>query len=317
LAWQVVTGPALRSAGFWAVAGWRPALRWRRREAGELLRFGAPLLGSYLLGYSQRNTDNLIIGSVQGAAALGYYSRAYALMLMPLTHITYIMQNVMLASFSRLRRNRRAVRMAYLRAIGVLALITMPMMAGLLATAHAFVLTMFGGQWAAMVPILQLLCVVGLIQPITATSGWLFLSQGRTDLQMRISLLTTPLVVAAFAVGVLWGALGVAAAYAIVNLVIWYPIMAWSGRLVGLEIRGLLRQLRGPLLSSLTMAAAVAWVARWLPADWAAPARLALLVLSGIACYTALAGLLQRRALSDLLELLRPRRRAERTTPSD
>ncbi|MDN5863178.1 MAG: oligosaccharide flippase family protein, partial [Salinisphaera sp.] len=263
------------------------------------------------------NTDNLIIGSVQGAAALGYYSRAYALMLMPLTHITYIMQNVMLASFSRLRRNRRAVRMAYLRAIGVLALITMPMMAGLLATAHAFVLTMFGGQWAAMVPILQLLCVVGLIQPITATSGWLFLSQGRTDLQMRISLLTTPLVVAAFAVGVLWGALGVAAAYAIVNLVIWYPIMAWSGRLVGLEIRGLLRQLRGPLLSSLTMAAAVAWVARWLPADWAAPARLALLVLSGIACYTALAGLLQRRALSDLLELLRPRRRAERTTPSD
>lgn len=311
---QVIAVPALRSAGCWVLAGWRPRLRFDLRAARELARVSVPLMGTNLLGYAHRNLDKLLIGRFLGAAALGVYGRAYNVMLMPLLHITYVTQNVMLASLSRMQSDHARVRAAYLRAVGVLALVTMPAMAGLLAVADVFVPTVFGGQWTAMVPVLQVLCIVGLVQPVSATAGWLFISQGRTDLQLLWNLFTTPTFVAAFAIGLKWGITGVAGAYALVNCLLWYPQMRLAGRLVGLRMPEFLAVLRGPALCSALMALAVAFTGTLLPAEWPAPVHLIMLVALGVLLYGGLAHLARLEAYGDLLELARlrrPGRRAE------
>ena len=52
-----------------------------------MLRFGLNLTGFSFVNFFARNTDNLLIGKLFGAKPLGLYSKAYGLLLLPLTQI--------------------------------------------------------------------------------------------------------------------------------------------------------------------------------------------------------------------------------------
>ena len=65
---------------------------------------------------------------------------------------------------------------------------------------------------------------------MTSTLGWLFLSQGRGGDFFRIGLFGSLATVASFVVGLPWGPLGVAVAYAINNYIVLVPAICWSCR---------------------------------------------------------------------------------------
>jgi PST family polysaccharide transporter len=66
-----------------------------------------------------------------------------------------------------------------------------------------------------------------LFQPITNTTGWLFISQGRTHEMFRYGLVASTIIVAAIIAGLPWGALGVATVYALVWVTIVTPLLFW------------------------------------------------------------------------------------------
>jgi O-antigen/teichoic acid export membrane protein len=113
--------------GMWVACRWRPGRPTRRAGVGEMLRFGANLTGFHVLNYFARNLDNVLIGKVWGATALGFYSKAYGLLMLPLTQINTPISAAAIPALSRLCGEPARYRSYYLKCISLIALVTMPL----------------------------------------------------------------------------------------------------------------------------------------------------------------------------------------------
>ncbi len=95
----LVAGPAVQSVFStvitWIASPWRPRGFIQRDAVRRLWSFSGGMLGFSLVNYAGRNSDNLLIGRFLGAAPLGYYNRAYNLMLLPLQQISQVVGRVM------------------------------------------------------------------------------------------------------------------------------------------------------------------------------------------------------------------------------
>ena len=73
----------------------------------------------------------------------------------------------------------------------------------------------------------MILGIASLIQPITNTTGWLFITQGRTKDMFRLAMFGGPFTVLTIIAGLPWGAIGVAISYVtgqllLTNIGYWY-----------------------------------------------------------------------------------------------
>jgi PST family polysaccharide transporter len=162
-------------------ARWRPRLQWSWKAFRELSRYGAGLTGFNIINYWGRSIDKLLVGNSLGASPLGLYSRAYALMLLPLSQAANILIPVMFPAMTAFQNDKARVRRVFLQVISVLTFIAFPLMLGLIAVAEPFVVAFFGLQWAPAVPLIQILAVVGMTQTLCNPVGLIYTSQGRTD----------------------------------------------------------------------------------------------------------------------------------------
>ncbi len=288
LAAQQIINAAALTGLLWVLSPWRPRLAFRWAAVRDLLGFSANLLGEQTLNYWVRNLDDLLIGRVIGSASLGVYNRAYAIMLFPLQNVSRVIARVMFPSLSTIQQDKPRVKDVFLKMTRTIALLSFPLMCGLLATTEAFVLAVFGPQWSAMIPILRVLCVVGLAQSIVTLVGSLFLSQGRADLQFRLGLFTKPLLVTGIVVGLQRGVLGVAVGYALAVGVSQYLNLRFAGALVGLTYAELLKNLAGVFACAAAMAGLVFGLGLLLPPAWPSWAALAVQVPFGVVVYAAL-----------------------------
>lgn len=238
-----LVGQALALPVLWKMSTWKPRIVFSKRAFSELFSFGAHLTAGGIVNYLMRNIDKLIIGKVLGSTALGYYSLAYSLMLKPLQYISANVGRVLFPALSSIKDDLDKTRKVYLKAVHFISLITFPMMAGLLFTAPSVVEVVYGSKWMPVVPVLQILCLVGAIQSLGTTVGTIYLSQGRADLQMKYAIIFAPIVIGAFFIGVHWGIEGVAAAYAIATLCIWIWSHKIANGLINLQLAPFLREL--------------------------------------------------------------------------
>ena len=65
--------------------------------------FSGHVLGSNLLSYVTRNSDQVLIGRFLGQQSFGLYSLAYQLMLYPLQHVSSVIVRVLFPRFPRSR----------------------------------------------------------------------------------------------------------------------------------------------------------------------------------------------------------------------
>jgi O-antigen/teichoic acid export membrane protein len=233
--WALVGGHLTTSfvymVGIWTVCRWRPGPPARGSGVRSLLRFGGNLTGFGVVNFFARNLDNMLIGRVWGSTQLGLYAKAYQLLTLPIDQINSPITTVAVPALSRLNDSPERYRRAYLRIIEKIAVVTMPGIALLIATSDWVVLVILGPQWTEASHIFAALAVAALIQPIANTTGWLFISQNRTDDMFRYGLVASTIIVAAIVIGLPWGAVGVAAVYALVWVTIVTPMLFyWVGR---------------------------------------------------------------------------------------
>lgn len=220
-------------AGAWIGTGFVPSLPRRGSGAGQMLRLGAGITGYNIFTFLSRNLDNVLIGRVWGDAPLGLYDRAYKLLLFPLLQINAPLGRVMLPMLARLRADQPRYRFAYLRAVNQLLLVTQPGIVFAIATADIFVPILLGDDWRVAAPIFQWLGLAAFLQPITLTTNWLFISQGRSREFAWWGALNAAISVVAFCAGLPWGPIGVAAAYSISQVLLRSPVMCWMATRTG------------------------------------------------------------------------------------
>jgi PST family polysaccharide transporter len=272
-------------AVLWTITPWRPDLSLQWHALKDLTKFTLNLLGFSVFNYWTRNGDNLLVGRFVGSAALGIYARSYQILLLPVSQVSGVITNVMFPAFSAIQKDVERVKDMYLKSISIISLVTFPLTLGLLAVSQSFVLALFGDKWAEMIPILQVFCLLGLIQSIGTTVGWIYQSQGRTDIMFRWGLVSGSIFIISFIVGLRWGALGVAVAYTVANFLLWYPSLLIPARLIDLHVVTMLRRLAPTFCGAATMAFAVWVLGLILPSGWSYATHLALQVTIGAIVY--------------------------------
>jgi O-antigen/teichoic acid export membrane protein len=307
LAWQTIVTYLVTVVALWWLTQWRPKLIIKRKPIGELMGFSSNLLGFNVLNYWVRNADNLLVGKFLGTIELGIYSRAYSIMVLPLNQVSGVLGRVMFPALSRVQNDKARVKSIYLRSISLIALVTFPMMLGLFVTAENFVLALLGSQWQEVIPVLRILSLLGMVQSIGTTVGWIYQSQGRTDWMFRWSIGAGILLIVSIMLGIWLGTImAVASCYAIMSgLVLLYPSFAIPGKLIEMSFREVLFSVAGVFTCAAVMSAAVWLLSFIIPATWPSWAYLIVQILTGATIYVLLLNLLKIKAYFDFRTLIR------------
>lgn len=213
--------------GIWLQCRWRPGLPSRNSGVRSMLVFGGNFTGFSIVNYFARNLDNMLIGWWWGAAMLGLYAKAYQLLLLPLDQINSPITAVAVPALSRLADDPERYRQAYLRILEKIAIMTMPLMAFMIVTSDWLVLILLGPKWTGVSRIFALLAIAGFLQPVGSTTGWLYLTQGRPHHMFQWGLIGGSILIVSIALGLPWGAIGVATSYSLGYVCVAAPLLFW------------------------------------------------------------------------------------------
>lgn len=260
--WSLVTQhvltAVLTTGMLFLVGSWRPRRIWSGDALRDLWSFGAGLTAFNAINYWARSADRLLIGKLLGAAPLGLYTRAHDVTLLPLTQMAAALSPVMFPALSTIKDDRPRVRGAFLRLLSLSTFVMFPTMFGIMVVAEPFVMVFFGDKWESVVPLIQILAVVGMTQTLCKPVGWIYMSQGRTDWLFRWGLFGSTFRIGCLTVGVLLGTIeSVAWSYLVGNLIVTLPCLLIPGRLIDMSLSDVWRAVRGNLLSAFVMAVAV------------------------------------------------------------
>jgi O-antigen/teichoic acid export membrane protein len=295
---------ALEGAVLWGTVRISPRGQMTRREARRLWDFSGPLVVLNSLLYWARNIDNLVLGIVAGSLALGLYTRAYALMLIPVQQVSVVLGRVLLATLSRRKDEASDLRPTYLRALRLSAAVTLPLGVGLACLAGPLVAVVFGAKWRGMATMLAILASTTPVQVTVATTGPIYQALGETSKWRRRSGFGAVLTMAALCVGAAWGGVGVSIAWAAASFLLFRYFVSQPWSMIGLSVRSGLAAVAPQVGASLLMGAWLFALDR-LTANWPQSDRLLVCALSGAGVYLGVVSLFDNRLAIDWIAAVR------------
>lgn len=281
-----------------------------RRGVGtlSLVTFGGMMAVNGLLIYIARNLDSVLIGKYWGAEELGYYNRAYFLMLLPSMLATGVLTNLMVPSLSVLQDDKDRFANAYRKALRMVALIGCPMALGLALTADEMINLIYGNKWDDVVPLLVWLSIASITQPLYNTTGWLFTAVGKAKAYLWLTVISGVLLSVSFYLALPYGALGIAKAYGVVmGVIIFFPALWLAHKAARLSFIFTLKELL-PVAVCLVVMLFTVLVADLLIAQFSLSWMFVLIikVISGVVSYTATVFFVMRNTVvRDLMLMLK------------
>ncbi len=236
-------------------------------ELKAVFGFSSNYMASRTVNFFARNADNLIIGRVLGTAALGFYSIAYRILLLPVEIFAWGLSQVLMPAMSKFHEDKHRMQAATLKTYRLISAFTFPTMAGISVMAVPLISTLLGDRMAPAAQVLQILAPVGALQSLGSTQGAMFTALGRADILFKFSFIGAIASIASFLIGVQWGLTGVAIGYLIANFALTPYAFARALKLIELPITRALYALRAPVLASLIMAAIVYFGLHFTPAS--------------------------------------------------
>jgi O-antigen/teichoic acid export membrane protein len=272
----------------WVVSPWRPRFTFSFATLKELGGFSGYVFGTRLVYALHENSLSVLIGRYLGAASLGAFSIAYTIVLLPLSRVAIPVGEVLFPAFSRMQDDTKRMAEFWIRAVQVLTALCAPALIGLVVVAPDFVDVVLGERWHDATPVIQILAWVGLVQSIQSWNGGILMGLGRARTLFFCTASFLVVYLSAFAFGLQWGIVGVAASYAVASTLLEAPYLWVTTRVVGISPWAFLRPLGGIALATALMGGALV-VARLglIEQGIGAAGRLALLIPFGALVYAA------------------------------
>jgi len=253
--WSLVISVAVRGIVsvfiVWSLSPWRPGRLSRSSGVRPMLAFGGSLTGSNILNYFTRNGDNMIIGYALGSVSLGVYTKAYALLTLPMTQFDAPLRAIMIPALSRLQDEPELYKRYYLKSLAAVSLITMPLVAFLFVSANEIVDILLGSEWSEAALVFKYLAPAAFFTSIGFAPRWLFISLGRAGTQFIWTMLSAAVMIDGFLLGVNWGINGVAASVSITYSAMFILAIYWAARKSPVRFFEIMKSLILPVVCSL------------------------------------------------------------------
>lgn len=213
LVWGGLAANLMRLFMSYIIQPYRPQIKFEKEKFQDLFVFGRWVLSSSILIFLITQGDDIFVGKMLGVTALGLYQMAYLISNLPATEITHVISQVTFPAYSKMQDDLPRLREAYLKVLKLTAFIAIPLAGGIFILAPDFTLIFLGKKWMPMVPVMQILCFVGLARSIISTTSPVFSAIRRPDIGTKcqtIRLLILCAVIYPFSIR--WGLFGVSCA---------------------------------------------------------------------------------------------------------
>jgi PST family polysaccharide transporter len=188
--WSLVAGSlaggAAAAAVLTALSPWRPAPVRRTEDHRALLGFGAAVTLMASLFYWTERVDNLVVGRLLGAQALGLYVVAFNLAIMIAGQLSVGTRVVAFPVFAAIQDDRRLLAAAYRRALRWSAALAFPCCALSAALAPQLVSVLLGDRWVSAALPFRLLLAVGAMRALYGFSGPMLRAIGRPRVELAL-----------------------------------------------------------------------------------------------------------------------------------
>lgn len=302
---QTLVTSAVAAALIWPLSHWRPRpSEFSMGLLRELWPYSSQLFTFNVFKAFVQNLDRILLGHLLGPVALGLYVFSFRLVVQPIATVAGAVGSYLFPFFSRQQDNRVRLRRGYGSALKGLAVLTCPVAVLAAVTSPSLVPMLWGAQWNAAVPLMQIMAVLAVCQAYASPVGQLFKSLDRPQWLLWWSIGITALVATLLVVGVrvdgLGGAVwGVTLAYVLGSLVIFRS----AAHLLSFSLHDLWRTCGSALTAAIAMgAAAAALVQIAAGPGWAQAATLTIVPL---AVYTMVLFAIDRRLYLSLAARVR------------
>lgn len=191
----------------WNYATTKPkfSIKFEMCSIKKVLNYSGYQFAFNIVNYFSRNLDNLLTGKYMGNTELGYYNKAYTLMLYPVNNLTGVISPVLHPILSDYQKQIDIIYKKYMKIVRLLAIVGLYVAPVCFLAAEEIISILYGPNWRQSVICFQLLSIAIVPQMINSSAGSIFQAIGNTKLLFINSCINTGITVSAILFGIFVG----------------------------------------------------------------------------------------------------------------
>ena len=180
---SIISG--LINVGFlWKKTSWRPGWVFSYSSIKPTLNYSTGILGIGILNTVSGKFSTILIGKFFSVATIGIFERAANTRGLILKNFGPLFNKVFFPVLSKIQDDEVRLRSYYLKAIQMVSLLTVFFMSILFLFSDTLIYYLYGKQWMEAAPMLKILCLAGLVLPISNINLNLFMVKGKSRFLM-------------------------------------------------------------------------------------------------------------------------------------
>jgi len=260
LAYMIVLRQCVVTIGMWYSTRWIPDRPHFDASVMPMLRFGRAVTLTTAANFIAGNLQKVMIGKFWGEQAVGLYGRSSYLSAFPVEILNGAIGEVAFNALSKVKGDAVRLRRSFLQIFTCVIALTLPITVACALFADDLISVLLGPAWSGVVPIFRLLMPAVLLLAIEGPIGWLLSALGLAEKNLRVTLVSTPLILIGTMIGLSYGPSGVALAYSAVMVLKFVPIMAWALMGTGIHLKDIFMGTMGPIVSSIIAGAVCCFI---------------------------------------------------------
>jgi O-antigen/teichoic acid export membrane protein len=310
--WALVTaqviGSVVNLVVVWGSAGWLPKLRFKTECIKDLMAFGLSSTGTRIV--NELRLDNFLIGIVAGPAVLGLYFFARRLFQLLIDLTAGVFAPVANILFASTQTEPDKARQAFQTGGFVVAVVGLPLFAGLSVVADTAIPLVFGEQWREAIFAVRALTISGLVGVLGIVQAGLINGRGFAGwwlgYQAALQLTTVLVVLVLYPLN---GLNGIVTGMAVVSILLWPVSLRKSLDILELPFWDYFWNLAGPMTATAIMTLAIYLLPAMAP-DLTGVTSLMAEVVLAIVVYALSLVVISKRQIVTVLDAVRRRNAA-------
>lgn len=173
------------TAVLWVILKFKIAWYFDFKIAKDMMKYCWKIAVVDVLNAAYSSLSSLVIGKRFTANDVAYYNKSYTLPQVLLGSVNTAVSKVLFPALSESKSSLPEVRDKLRRSIMTLNYVVFPMMVGLAVVAKPVIIVLYTEKWLGIVPYLQIMCGVWMLQPIQTSAIQAFKAIGKNDIYMK------------------------------------------------------------------------------------------------------------------------------------
>jgi O-antigen/teichoic acid export membrane protein len=284
---------------------WLPKTFMHKASFIKLFGFGSKLMVSGLLDTAFTNLYNIVIAKFFTAATLGFYAQAITFRDIFSKHLISTIQKVTYPILSKTNDDPERLKLGYRKIILVTSFFIFPAMLGLGLVAEPLILFTVGERWLETVPMLQLICLSGMLYHLHSINLNILQVVGRTDLFLKLEIIKKVKTIIIVAISLNYGIWGLLIGSVISSYTSLFINMYYTTTFLNYSIKQQFRDLAPIIASCVPMIVVVFGIQQTITSY--PVVELFLMVSAGAVVYLGTTILFKSAPLEHVVDLLKPR----------